>query len=199
MNIVTVKINGIEYNLKGDEQEEYLHKVASYVDKKVKNIMDNNAKLSTSSAAILSAVNVVDDMLKRQKEYEELVNKVNQMEKAQKSYMEQIDSLKKQLKHMEEYNDELQLKLKSNSNNQHLEQKKQDIEKLTKELELTQETAQKYIKENAELKAENKEYKFQVQSAKYKMIDLQHRLVENQINLAKEKKQKHPFLNDSTK
>lgn len=199
MNIVTVKINGIEYNLKGDEQEEYLHKVASYVDKKVKNIMGNNGKLSTSSAAILSAVNVVDDMFKKQKEYDELVNKVNQMEKAQKSYIEQTDSLKKQLKNMEEYNNELQIKLENNSSNQHLEQKSQELEKLTKELELIQETAQKYIKENTELKAENKEYKFQIQSAKYKIIDLQHKLVENQINLAKEKKQKHPLINDSAK
>ncbi|MCS4522060.1 cell division protein ZapA [Clostridium botulinum] len=34
MNIITVKINGVEYNLKGEEQEDYLHKVARYVDKR---------------------------------------------------------------------------------------------------------------------------------------------------------------------
>lgn len=199
MNIVTVKINGIEYNLKGDEREEYLHKVAGYVDKKVRNILENNRKLSTSSAAILSAVNVVDDMFKKQKEYEELIDKLNQMEKVQNSYMEQIEVLKKQLNHMEQYNTELQLKLKSNLNNQQLEQLEQSVHKLTEELAITQETAQKSIKENSVLKSENKEFKFQLQSAKYKIIDLQHKLVENQINLAKEKKQKHPFLNDSTK
>ncbi|WML35849.1 cell division protein ZapA [Clostridium sp. OS1-26] len=199
MNIVTVKINGIEYNLKGDEREEYLHKVAGYVDKKVKNILENNRKLSTSSAAILSAVNVVDDMFKKQKEYEELIDKLNQMEKAQNSYMEQIEALKKQLNHMEQYNAELQLKLKSNLSNQQLEQLEQSVHKLTEELAITQETAQKAIKENSVLKSENKEFKFQLQSAKYKIIDLQHKLVENQINLAREKKQKHPFLNDITK
>lgn len=199
MNIVTVKINGIEYNLKGDEREEYLHKVAGYVDKKVKNILENNRKLSTSSAAILSAVNVVDDMFKKQKEYEELIGKLNQMEKVQNSYMEQIEALKKQLNHMEQYNTELQLKLKNNSSNQQVEQLQQSVQKLTEELEITQETAQRHIKENSVLKSENKEFKFQLQSAKYKIIDLQHKLVENQINLAKEKKQKHPFLNDSTK
>lgn len=199
MNIVTVKINGIEYNLKGDEREEYLHKVAGYVDKKVKNILENNRKLSTSSAAILSAVNVVDDMFKKQKEYEEFIGKLNQMEKVQNSYVEQMEALKKQLNHMEQYNAELQLKLKSNLSNQQLEQLEQNVQKLTKELEITQETAQKSIKENSVLKSENKEFKFQLQSAKYKIIDLQHKLVENQINLAKEKKQKHPFLNDSTK
>ena len=45
MNIVTIKINGIEYNLKGNEREEYLHMVGSYVDKKIKNIMSNNEKI----------------------------------------------------------------------------------------------------------------------------------------------------------
>lgn len=199
MNIVTVKINGIEYNLKGDEREEYLHKVAGYVDKKVKNILENNRKLSTSSAAILSAVNVVDDMFKKQKEYEELINKLNEIEKVQSSYMEHIETLKKQLNHMEQYNNELQLKLKNNVSNQQVEQLQQSVQKLTEELDITQETAQRHMKENSVLKSENKEFKFQLQSAKYKIIDLQHKLVENQINLAKEKKQKHPFLNDSTK
>ncbi len=195
MNVVTVKINGLEYNLKGEEQEEYLHKVAGYVDKKVRNILGNNSKLSTSSAAVLSAVNIVDDMFKKQKEYEDLYCKFEQVEKRQKSYEEQIESLKKQLKHMEEYNAELQLKLKNNIDSQYLEQKDQQIEKLLKEMEIMQETAQKYMKENTEIKSQNKELKFQVQSSKYKIMDLQHKLIENQINLVKEKKQNYPFSN----
>ncbi|AKA71884.1 cell division protein ZapA [Clostridium scatologenes] len=195
MNVITVKINGIEYNLKGDEQEEYLHKVAGYVDKKVKNILENNGKLSTSSAAILSAINIVDDMFKKQKEYERLYNDFEQMTKLQKSYEEQIQSLKKQLKHMEEYNAELQQKLKNDVNAQYLEQKDHHIEKLMKEMEVMQNTAQKYMKENTEIKSENKEMKFQLQSSKYKIIDLQHKLLENQISLAQEKKKNNPLLN----
>lgn len=195
MNVITVKINGIEYNLKGDEQEEYLHKVAGYVDKKVKNILENNSKLSTSSAAILSAINIVDDMFKKQREYEKLCGDFEQMAKLQKNYEEQIQSLKKQLKHMEEYNAELQQKLKNDVNAQYLEQKDQHLEKLMKEMEVMQNTAQKYMKENTEIKSENKEIKFQLQSSKYKIIDLQHKLLENQISLAQEKKKNNPLLN----
>lgn len=199
MNIVTVKINGVEYNLKGEEQEEYLHRVAGYVDKKVRNIQENNSKLSTASAAILSAVNVVDDMFKKQKEYEKFLEKVEQIERKQKTYEEEIDSLKGQLKHMQEYNTELQLKLKNNTNSQYLQQKEEEIKTIRKETEAMQKTAQEYMKENIELKAENKEIKFQLQSAKYKLIDLQHKLIENQINLVKEKKQNNPLLSDNTK
>lgn len=199
MNMVTVKINGVEYNLKGEEQEEYLHKVAGYVDKKVKNILDNNTKLSTSSAAILSAVNIVDDMFKKQREYEKFLEKVEQIQKKQKSYEEELASLKGQLKHMQEYNSELQEKLKNNANSQYLQQKEDELRKSKEEMEIMQKTAQEYMKENVELKAENKEIKFQLQSAKYKIIDLQHKLLENQISLAVEKKKNNPLLSGNTK
>lgn len=199
MNIVTVKINGVEYNLKGEEQEEYLHKVAGYVDKKVKNILENNSKLSTASAAILSAVNVVDDMFKKQNEYEKFLEKVEQIQKSQKTYQEEIESLKGQLKHMQEYNTELQLKLKNDINTQCLQQKEEEINSIKKEMEVLQEVARKHMKENIELKSQNKEIKFQLQSAKYKLMDLQHKLIENQINLVKEKKQNNPLLSDNTR
>lgn len=199
MNIVTVKINGVEYNLKGEEQEEYLHKVAGYVDKKLKNILSNNPKLSISAAAVLSAVNIVDDMFKIQEKHEELLNKVEQIDKIRISYEEQIEDLKRQIKHMEEYNTELQFKLKTSSNNQYLGRKEDDIEKIKKELEIMQEAAKKYMKENKALKAENKETKFQLQSAKYKLADLQHKLLENQIDLVKEKKQNNPLINYNSK
>ena len=113
MNVVTVFINGIEYNLKGDEQEEYLHKVASYVDKKVKNILENNSKLSTSSAAILSALNVADDMLKVKDQNADLSKQVGELKKVEKVYEDQLNSLKKQLKYTEELNGEFKEKLKN--------------------------------------------------------------------------------------
>lgn len=199
MNIVTVKINGVEYNLKGEEQDEYLHKVAGYVDKKVKNILENNTKLSTSSAAILSAVNIVDDMFKKQREYENFLEKVEQIQRRQKSYEEEVVSLKGQLKHMQEYNSELQVKLKNGTNSEYLQQKEDELRRLKEEMEIIQKTAQEYMKENVELKAQNKEIKFQLQSAKYKVIDLQHKLLENQISLAVEKKKNNPLLNDAKK
>jgi Uncharacterized protein conserved in bacteria len=199
MNIVTVKINGVEYNLKGEEQDEYLHKVAGYVDKKVKNILENNSKLSTSSAAILSAVNIVDDMFKKQIEYENFLEKVEQVQKKQKSYVEEVASLKDQLKHMQEYNSELQEKLKNNADSQYLQQKEDELRRFKEEMEIMQKTAQEYMKENVELKSQKKEMEFQLRSAKYKIIDLQHKLVENQISLAVEKKKNSPLLNDSRK
>ena len=44
MNTVTVIINGVEYNLRGKEDEKYLLDVAAYVDTKIKEISGTNKK-----------------------------------------------------------------------------------------------------------------------------------------------------------
>ena len=64
MNTVTVIINGIEYNLRGKEDERYLSEVAAYVDNKIREISGSNKKLNTSSAAVLTAVNIADELFK---------------------------------------------------------------------------------------------------------------------------------------
>ncbi|BAH07879.1 cell division protein ZapA [Clostridium kluyveri] len=196
MNVVTVFINGIEYNLKGDEQEEYLHKVASYVDKKIKDVLRNNSKLSTSSAAVLSAINVADDMLKTQKINHELLKELDKMREIEKSNREQIDFLKEELSSLEEINMEFKIKLENSSDSKSINKKERQINKLQEELKVAKESTQKYINENRKLMSQNKELKFQVQSEKYKVIDLQHKLIENEISLVKEKKQKNPLLNN---
>lgn len=196
MNVVTVFINGIEYNLKGEEQEEYLHKVASYVDKKIKNVLKNNNKLSTSSAAVLSAINVADDMLKTQKINHELLKELDKMREVEKSNREQIDFLKEELSSLEQVNMELKIKLENSSDSKNISEKEHKISKLQEELKIEKESTQKYINENRKLMSQNKELKFQIQSEKYKVIDLQHKLMENEISLAKERKQKNPLLNN---
>ncbi len=42
MSIITVKINGMEYNLRGEENDEYLQMVAQYVDNKINSLMFKN-------------------------------------------------------------------------------------------------------------------------------------------------------------
>lgn len=199
MNVVTIKINGIEYNLKGEEREEYLHMVASHVDKKIKNIMGNNEKLSTSSAAILTALNLGDDMFKSHSLVKELSNKVEALEKHDKELIGQLEGLRKQLNHMEAYNEELLNKCKNAENSECVKTLEQENIKLQQELEAMQESTKICIEENRKVKTENKEMRFQIQSSKYKIIDLQNKLIEYQINLAKQKKINNPLLTSDKK
>ena len=194
MNVVTIKINGIEYNLKGEEREEYLHMVASHVDKKIKNIMGNNEKLSTSSAAILTALNLGDDMFKSNAHSKELSSKVEFLEKHDKELTEQLEGLKKQLNHMEAYNEELLNKCKAVENSDYVKTLEQENIKMQQELEAMQEATRICIEQNRKVEMENKELKFQLQSSKYKTIDLQNKLIEYQISLAKQKKINNPLL-----
>lgn len=63
-NKVNVRIAGKDYALKGVESEEYIQRVALYIDRKMNEIVRANNKLSTSMAAVLTAVNVADDFFK---------------------------------------------------------------------------------------------------------------------------------------
>ena len=63
-NRVDVRIAGKDYTLVGVESDEYIQRIAMYIDKKMIEIMRINSKLSTSMAAVLTAVNVADDYVK---------------------------------------------------------------------------------------------------------------------------------------
>ncbi|WP_291634061.1 cell division protein ZapA [Clostridium sp.] len=199
MNVVTIKINGIEYNLKGEEKEEYLHMVASYVDKKIKNIMGNNEKLSTSSTAILTALNLGDDLFKSRSLCKELSDKVESLETHDKEVTVNLEDFKKQLNHMEAYNQELLNKCKKIESSEYVKTIQNENIKSQQELDVMQESSKSYIEENRSIKAENKEMRFRLQSSKYKIIDLQNKLIEYQISLAKQKKNNNPLLTSRKK
>ena len=199
MNVVTIKINGIEYNLKGEEREEYLHTIASYVDKKIKNIIGNNQNLSTSSAAILTAINLGDDLFKSEALCKELSNKVESLEKHDKELTELFEDLKKQLSHMESYNKELLSKCKNIENSEDVKSLEQEKIKMQQELETMQQSTKVFADGNRKIKTENKEMRFKLQSSKYKIIDLQNKLIEYQISLAKQKKINNPLLTSHKK
>jgi cell division protein ZapA len=200
MNMVTVEINGIEYHLKGEEKEEYLQRVANYVDKKLTHYMEGSNKLSTASAAVLTALNAVDELFKYYEDFEKLDKEFEALEKSQEkseeSHKKEIAELKKQLTAVEQKNRELEERLSKGSNKDILKEKELEVERLSGELDKIKQTATTSSDEKNKLRTENKELKFQLQSAKYKIIDLQHKLIDNQIDLAKAKKSlENPLLN----
>ncbi|EJE7236386.1 cell division protein ZapA [Clostridium sporogenes] len=193
MNIITVKINGVEYNLKGEEQEDYLHKVARYVDKKIADILDNNPKLSTSSASILTAINAVDDGLKKEEQIENLQLEIDKLKKIQHHQNLKIEEIRKLLEEEKEKNKKLEENLEDKVVDDSIKEDKQKLEKLQVQMELMEKTAKKYMEENNKVKIQNKELKFQLQSSKYKILDLEKKLMDSQLNLAKEKKKLNPL------
>lgn len=97
MNRVTVKINGVEYNLKGKEDGKYLLDVAGYVDGKFREILANNSKLGTSSVAVLAALNIADELFKCDIEIEEVIKKKNSLEERHLTLKERLRELKEEI------------------------------------------------------------------------------------------------------
>lgn len=63
-NKVELRIAGKDYTIVGTEPEEYIQKVGHYIDKKMTEVLRNSTSLSTSLAAVLTAINVADDFFK---------------------------------------------------------------------------------------------------------------------------------------
>lgn len=72
-NRVEVVIFGDRYNLKGEENPEYMQMLASLVDERMREINARNRRLNMSQTAILAALNIADELVKLRNEYQSLV------------------------------------------------------------------------------------------------------------------------------
>ena len=57
-----VEIFGQEYKIKGVGNPQYIHKIAGYVDKKMREIAHSSGIMSQSRIAILAALNITDEL-----------------------------------------------------------------------------------------------------------------------------------------
>lgn len=96
-NKVVIRIAGKDYTLVGVESDEYIQKVGLYIDKKMNEILIRNNRLSTSLAAVLTAINVADDFFKT-RENEVLIR--NEKETMQ----EELERLRKENLQLKEDN-----------------------------------------------------------------------------------------------
>ena len=74
-NRVVVTICGEEYTFVAEESAAYMQKVGSYVGDKMAEVL-GSAKVGRTDAAILTAVNIADELFKAQAEASELRREV---------------------------------------------------------------------------------------------------------------------------
>ena len=88
-NRITVNVAGQELHLLVDESEEYMYKVASIADQKIRSIIETT-RVSSSQAATLACLNIVDDLLK--------ANELTEHMRAQlKDYIEESSKAKMEI------------------------------------------------------------------------------------------------------
>lgn len=95
VNKVTVKIYGQEYIISGEMSREHIMRVADYVDAKMHEVAEALPNGSTSSLAVLSAVNAADDYFSAAELVSQLKTKNVQLEKDSQHYVELWDEAKK--------------------------------------------------------------------------------------------------------
>lgn len=75
---IKVSVFGKEYEVKGVQDEEYIRMLAEYVDKMMHTIAIKTGIISLERIAILTALNIADEMHKERRLFEENILKLEQ-------------------------------------------------------------------------------------------------------------------------
>lgn len=119
-NKIEVIISGRVYTLMGEESQEYIQKVAWYIDKKMNEVKktESSRKLSTSMIATLTSINVADDLFKVKEKLKDAYGDIEALKKQLCEKDKQIDIYQNELGVMQQENialrdkiDELQLEI----------------------------------------------------------------------------------------
>ncbi len=78
---IKVYILGQEYLVKSEEGEDYVRKVASYVNKQIENIIETTKTVTTFKVAILAAMRIADEYFKEMEKNKRLVDFVENRSK----------------------------------------------------------------------------------------------------------------------
>ncbi|MDT8900978.1 cell division protein ZapA [Anaeroselena agilis] len=74
---VTVEIYGDNYPVKGDAEPERIMKVAALLDERMRETAFINPRMSKAMVAILTALNITDEYLRLQNDYQQLLKMLN--------------------------------------------------------------------------------------------------------------------------
>jgi len=104
-----VIIGGKVYTLSGYEEEEYLQKVASYINNKLSEIngLDSIRRLSSDMRSILLSLNIADDYFKALDRVEKLEGNVSTNDQEMYDIKHELISLQVKLEEMEKKNQTL--------------------------------------------------------------------------------------------
>ena len=95
-NRVVVDICGEEYTLIAEESAAYMQKVGSYVSEKMDEVL-NSTRVGRADAAVLTAVNIADELFKAQVSAEQLRSQIKgYLDEAGKA-QSQVSELKREI------------------------------------------------------------------------------------------------------
>lgn len=191
MSIITVKINGMEYNLRGEENDEYLQMVAQYVDNKINSLMFKNSKISRPDATILAAINLGDEVFKNKEACERANENYKMIAKEQKNLISEVEGLKRDLQAAKKENEDLR-KVNTSDKDEEIGKLKDEVTYLKEQLELMDQVVQELKKDNKKQMTFNKKLLSENNNLRYDQIarvrqleQLSHEIEDKNLQLMK--------------
>jgi cell division protein ZapA len=86
--LVEIKVFGHVYTVKTDTDEEHIQRVARYVNEKMDEVVKNTKSVSSLNVAILTALNIADDLIKEKTKRQAFLQEV---ERKSKDLVEKIN------------------------------------------------------------------------------------------------------------
>jgi cell division protein ZapA len=78
MGSIEVNILGQNYTIKGDAPEEYMKKLAAFVDLKLKEVHNSAPNIAPLKAAILASLNIADELYRIREEQEKATSEIEE-------------------------------------------------------------------------------------------------------------------------
>ncbi len=135
-NKIKVRIYGQEYTIIGQRTEEDIRRIASYVDERMHDIAQNSSIGSTSALAVLSAVNLADELFSHETELLDLRESNEKLLKDNQKYVELWDEAKMNVVNYKNELEELRIKSNDDSQYKELEAKYRELEESFFELQM---------------------------------------------------------------
>lgn len=85
---VEVYILGQRYSIKGDASEDYIRKLADYVNDKIREICERSPGITPLKASILAAITIADELHKLREEQIEVARSIEEKAKVLSSLFE---------------------------------------------------------------------------------------------------------------
>ena len=76
-----VEILGQKFTISSDAEENYMLKVAGYVDGKMQELMRSSKPVAKSNVAMLAALNIADEYHRLKDTHESILNRLDQLSK----------------------------------------------------------------------------------------------------------------------
>ena len=77
LSVISVRIFGREYKIKGHADKSYIEKMAKYVDEKMRELSTNTSLPSSDRIAILAALNIADELFQERDREDDTLSHVD--------------------------------------------------------------------------------------------------------------------------